>query len=97
MILRKRERTNVSFGEITEQPAALDNTRGIAVRTVVREALARLSDKTRLTVTLSYINGYSHAEVAEFLEIPVGTVRSRLRHAPLLVCVWSRARAICRV
>src|SRR5206468_6222366 len=45
------------------------------------EALRRLSEKTRLTVTLFYIGGYSHAEIARFLEIPLNTVRSRLQHA----------------
>ena len=48
---------------------------------MVREALGKLTEGTRLIVTLSYINGYSHAEIAEFLEVPLTTVRSRLRHA----------------
>jgi tetratricopeptide (TPR) repeat protein len=48
---------------------------------VVREALCQLSEKTRLTVTLYYISGRSHAEIARFLEIPLNTVRSRLQHA----------------
>jgi len=50
-------------------------------RLMVRQALARLSEKTRLTVTLCYLGGYSHAEIARFLEIPVNTVRSRLQIA----------------
>ncbi len=53
----------------------------MAARSVVRDALGRLTDKARLTVTLFYIDGYSHAEIADFLEVPVNTVRSRLRHA----------------
>jgi RNA polymerase sigma-70 factor (ECF subfamily) len=52
-----------------------------ATRMVVREALARLSEKTRLTVTLFYMGGYSHAEIAQFLGVPLNTVRSRLQHA----------------
>lgn len=52
-----------------------------AARIVVREALSRLSEKTRLAVTLFYIDGYSQEEVAGFLEVPVNTVRSRLRRA----------------
>ena len=81
MALRKRERSNVSLDEVAEQPSASDDAHRIAARAVVREALGKLSDATRLTVTLSYINGYSHAEIAEFLEVPLTTVRSRLRHA----------------
>lgn len=50
-------------------------------RLLVQDALGRLSEKTRLTVILCYVSGYSHAEVAQFLEVPVNTVRSRLLHA----------------
>ncbi|HZT44458.1 MAG TPA: sigma-70 family RNA polymerase sigma factor [Chthonomonadaceae bacterium] len=53
----------------------------LAAQMAVREALQRLSARTRLTVTLFYLGGYSHAEIARFLEIPVNTVRSRLQHA----------------
>jgi RNA polymerase sigma-70 factor (ECF subfamily) len=63
------------------QVAACDNDEQAVARLVVRAALGRLSDPLRLTVTLCYIDGYSHAEVADFLEIPVNTVRSRLRRA----------------
>ena len=53
----------------------------LTTRLVVREALSCLSEKTRLTVTLFYGGGYSHAEIACFLDIPLNTVRSRLQHA----------------
>jgi RNA polymerase sigma-70 factor (ECF subfamily) len=52
-----------------------------ATRLAIRQALARLSEKTRLAVTLFYLGGFSHGEIAAFLEIPVNTVRSRLRIA----------------
>lgn len=47
----------------------------------VHQALAQLSDDARLAVTLYYIDGYSTREVAEFLGVPAGTVKSRLHHA----------------
>lgn len=81
MSLRKRERSNVSLDVIGEQASTSNDARKIAARAVVREALSKLSEATRLTVTLSYINGYSHAEIADFLEMPITAVRSRLRHA----------------
>lgn len=58
-----------------------DGAEGVLTRLAVREALGRLTDSSRLTVTLCYLGGYSHAEVARFLDIPVNTVRSRLQHA----------------
>ena len=82
-VLRNRGRTVVGLDK-TDEKAALDSEddqRKAAIWMIVQEALGRLSEKTRLTATLAYINGYSHAEIAEFLEVPVNTVRSRLQHA----------------
>ncbi len=59
----------------------LDGAEGILTRVAVQEALGCLPERTRLTVTLCYGGGYSHAEIARFLDIPVNTVRSRLQHA----------------
>ena len=47
----------------------------------VRQALMQLTEDARLAITLYHINGYSVGEVARFLEVPVGTVKSRLHHA----------------
>ena len=59
-------------------PPAPEN---LTTRLMVQAALVGLSEKTRLTVTLFYGGGYSHAEIARFLDIPLNTVRSRLQHA----------------
>ena len=81
-MLNHRSRCRVGLNEADEPAAEVsEDERRAAVRAIVTEALGRLSDKVRLTVTLTYINGYSHDEVASFLEIPVNTVRSRLQHA----------------
>ncbi len=53
----------------------------IAARMVVRKALACLTDETRLAVTLFYIDGYSHREIAGFLDVSPGAVKTRLRDA----------------
>ncbi|HEX5011879.1 MAG TPA: sigma-70 family RNA polymerase sigma factor [Planctomycetota bacterium] len=47
----------------------------------VRAAVERLSLKLRDVVRLSVYEGLSHAEVAQRLDIPEGTVKSRLHHA----------------
>ena len=44
----------------------------------VVEAIKSLPQPQREAVTLFYINGYSQKEIAEFLEVPVNTVKSRL-------------------
>jgi RNA polymerase sigma-70 factor, ECF subfamily len=48
------------------------------LRRRVLGAIGALSEPNRLAVTLFYINGYSIEEVAQFLEVPAGTVKRRL-------------------
>jgi len=45
----------------------------------VLAAISALPEKERVVTTLFYINGYSHQEIAEFLEVPATTVNHRLR------------------
>lgn len=49
-------------------------------RQVLLEVIA-LPEAQRSAVLLAYIEGYSYKEVAEILEIPIGTVMSRLSAA----------------
>jgi RNA polymerase sigma-70 factor, ECF subfamily len=44
----------------------------------VQEALAALPDQFRLAVLLADVEGFSYKEIAEILEVPIGTVMSRL-------------------
>jgi len=47
----------------------------------LRAALAELPNRRRIAVVLFDVEGYSHAEVAQILGIPEGTVRSEVFHA----------------
>lgn len=47
----------------------------------VRGAVAELSMSQRQVITLVDLEGFSYAEVAEILDIPIGTVMSRLNRA----------------
>ena len=47
----------------------------------VRHAISQLNDKHRKIVSLIDISEFSYAEVAEILDIPMGTVMSRLNRA----------------
>lgn len=47
----------------------------------VRRGIGRLSRGHRLALLLHYWEGLSYAEVAQFLDVPVGTVMSRLHRA----------------
>jgi RNA polymerase sigma-70 factor, ECF subfamily len=48
---------------------------------LVADALGRLSEDDRTLIWLREIEGYSYMELAKILEIPIGTVRSRLFNA----------------
>jgi RNA polymerase sigma-70 factor (ECF subfamily) len=45
---------------------------------IVQKALLALHDRYRAPVTLFYIQQHSYREIAEILEIPIGTVMSRI-------------------
>ncbi len=51
------------------------------MREDIDKAMAQLSIDFRSVVLLCDVEGFSYAEAAELLEIPVGTVRSRLHRA----------------
>ena len=50
-------------------------------RTAVRRAVENLGEKHRLPILLFYDHELSVAEIAQTLDLPVGTVLSRLHHA----------------
>ena len=45
---------------------------------IIWEGMKRLSEEERKGITLVDIRGFSHEETAKMLDVPVGTVRSRL-------------------
>jgi RNA polymerase sigma-70 factor (ECF subfamily) len=66
-------------------------------RELVRAAVGRLPDLLRQVVILAYFQGLKYKEVADVLDIPVGTVKSRL-HAALtkLTEDWAECGAVGR-
>jgi RNA polymerase sigma-70 factor, ECF subfamily len=45
----------------------------------VRSALDALPDDQRRTIELAYFGGFSHSQIAELLDEPIGTVKGRMR------------------
>ncbi len=51
------------------------------LRIILHDGIAGLSDKHRAVVTLYYLEGRSLQETADELDLPLGTVKSRVHHA----------------
>jgi RNA polymerase sigma-70 factor (ECF subfamily) len=49
----------------------------------VRAGLAKLSDEHRAILVLREVDDYSYEQIAEILDLPIGTIRSRLHRARL--------------
>jgi RNA polymerase sigma-70 factor (ECF subfamily) len=45
----------------------------------VRRAFASLPDSQRQTIELAYFSGFTHNEIAERMNVPLGTVKGRMR------------------
>lgn len=77
MTAKRRETETLEETEILVAPKGVSVEETIALE----KALLSLSDEEREIVTLKYLDGFSYDELAEYLEIPKGTVMSRLFHA----------------
>jgi RNA polymerase sigma-70 factor (ECF subfamily) len=64
-------------------PSPLDQAQGEERRDRVRASVERLPEFLKQVVLLAYYQGLKYREIAEILDIPVGTVKSRL-HAALV-------------
>lgn len=45
----------------------------------VRDALKDLPDEQTRVIELAYFGGFSHSQIAEMLQMPIGTVKGRMR------------------
>lgn len=61
--------------------SAISPAEGLADRDSVRRVLDGLTHKLRVVVVLRHYWGLSYAEIAEMLDLPLGTVKSRLNLA----------------
>jgi len=59
--------------------SARERVEGSAEAARVREALVHLSEVQREAIVLAYFGGMAQAEIAEHLDVPLGTVQTRLR------------------
>jgi RNA polymerase sigma-70 factor, ECF subfamily len=64
----------------TSQPSeAFSETWRNSQREQVRAAMSTLAPEQQMVLELAYFSGYTHVEIAGLLDIPLGTVKSRMR------------------
>jgi RNA polymerase sigma factor (sigma-70 family) len=80
-----RRRGQVDGGDIDALPSPAPGPEALAEadarRAEIAAALRRLSPRHREVLILTFVEGLSYAEMARVLEVPAGTVKSRLFHA----------------
>lgn len=83
---RHRRRKVRATGELSPAAAASEpgpdsDTDRRAFLIALEQALMRLPERQRIAFVLFDVEGYPHAEIADLLDVPQGTVRSDVFHA----------------
>jgi RNA polymerase sigma-70 factor, ECF subfamily len=77
---RRRTQEKVEASAPISQPSeAFAESWRNSQREQVREALKTLPNEQLKVLELAYFSGYTHLEIAELLELPLGTVKGRMR------------------
>jgi RNA polymerase sigma-70 factor, ECF subfamily len=78
-VLKEATWEEVERDEHTAFPDAWDEAWQNIQSAKVREALMKLPTEQRMVIELAYFQGWTHSEIAEGCQIPLGTVKARMR------------------
>jgi RNA polymerase sigma-70 factor (ECF subfamily) len=85
MALKQRQKLNLRSGDVELDEEMLSDDKDTAATVILSRdlsnALKQLTPELRAVVELTYYNGYLYTEIAEILECPVGTVKTRMMTA----------------
>jgi RNA polymerase sigma-70 factor (ECF subfamily) len=79
--LRKQRRTVPDLRLLNMETTSADPAVSVINREELERAFRRLSPDQRAVIVLQYYRDLSLAEIAEILQVPLGTVRSRVHYA----------------
>ncbi len=75
----RRDRVYHHENQPVEHDSTLEAVHASMEARRVRQALASLTEVQREALELTYFSGYTHAEVATMLDLPLGTAKTRIR------------------
>jgi RNA polymerase sigma-70 factor, ECF subfamily len=77
------DRDDIDDEHVAKRIVASDNTEAEVVRReeagVIRAVLGELPSEQRQVIELAYFSGFTHTEIAAMLDLPIGTVKGRMR------------------
>jgi len=76
---RRRERENRAQRDVFTSYDLDLELRDLTITEQIREAVAELTDQEREAIELAYFGGKTYRQVAQLLEQPEGTIKSRIR------------------
>ncbi|MCF6093024.1 RNA polymerase sigma factor [Microaerobacter geothermalis] len=85
---KEKEKINIWKNVIDLQQRLTDSNRAMEQKQLqmnIEEAMQKLSSEQREAIVLRDIQGFSYEEMANILKIPVGTVKSRIHAARLVM------------
>ena len=93
---RQRRRWRAELTVVSREPTERDRSTELANSDELERGLRRLNEAQRTILVLTYYLGFGPAEVADALDIPVGTAKSRLHYAieALRAALEADARAL---
>ncbi len=71
--------TSLQLGDRAENP--LDEVENRELGTAIERAIARLRPEYRSCILLRHVEGYSYEEIADTLDLPLGTVKTYIHRA----------------
>lgn len=81
----RRQRQTLSIDELKQQEGQTESPMEVCERHDLHErvmsAISQLPEPNRLVLTLYSMDGLSYEEIGAFLDVPIGTVRSRIHRA----------------
>jgi RNA polymerase sigma-70 factor (ECF subfamily) len=77
---RRRRRPTLSLDPAVAETIATDDAADVAItdRLAIEAALSELSEEFRVAVVLREVADLDYADIAAILDVPIGTVRSRI-------------------